>query len=550
MRTILLTLALGSACVLGAGCEPGADEVFEGAGSGPNAGGPLGPTDVTSEVTGPSKVEAVPVRRLNRAEYSNTMRDLLGDTSNAGAAFPADSPRGGFTNNAEALSLSALQVGQYFSTAESLVKTALTSPQRASLVKCDPKNGAEACASQTLGAFARRAFRRTVTAEDTKEFMAPFLASAKAGDTFDESLSLSMRAILTSPYFLFRIEDAGGPGLQGTPVSQLALASRLSYFLWSSMPDEALLSAAEAGKLGTREEIEAQAVRMMADPKAQALFETFATEWLLAKQSGIAPDKALYPGFDDALKASMVGETRAFITSFLLTDRPVSEMLTAKDSYLDSRLATFYGLPAPSAPGFSRVEFPGSSPRIGLLTQGLFLSMTAIAKRGSPSRRGTWVLSNLMCSEPPPPPPDAPTDLPAARPNETVRQMLETVGTNAKCGGCHKTIDPIGLGLENFDAVGAFRDKDNGAAVDASGTLPDGQKFTGVEQLAKLLTADTRFNACAATKLFEFATGKEILPSEKERVAGLGKAMNGAGNKLRALTLRLVNDVAFRNRAQ
>jgi hypothetical protein len=550
MRTPIFTLALAVACAVGAGCDALPDEVFEGARVVSPESGSAVVTDVTSDVSGPSNVDAVPSRRLNRAEYSNTVRDLLGDTSNPGAAFPADPPRGGFTNNAEALSLSALQVAQYFSTAETLVKNAMASARRANLVPCDPKGGALECATESLTAFARLAFRRPISMDDKAEFLAPYLAATKAGDSFDEAFGLSLRAVLTSPYFLFRIEDEGGEGPQGAPVTQLALASRLSYFLWSSMPDPTLLAAAETGKLGTREEIEAQAIRMLSDGKAQALLDTFATEWLLAKQANIAPDKSTYANFDDALKASMLGETRAFLSSFIFTDRPVAEILTAKNSYLDARMAGFYGVPAPAAQGFTRVEFPPSSPRIGLLTQGLFLAMTAVPKRGSPSRRGTWVLSNLMCSEPPPPPADAPTDLPQAKPNETVRQMLEAVGTNPKCGSCHKTIDPIGLGLENFDAIGGYRDKDNGVLVDSSGVLPDGQAFRSAEQLATALTADSRFTACAATKLFEFATGKEVLPRDTARVSGLGKAMNSSGNRIRSFALRLVNDVAFRNRVK
>ena len=556
MRTLLLAIGLLGACATAYGCDDGSDQLTGGGGDwggakAPPAATPAAPSDATSAIAGGAPLGFVPIRRLNRAEYNNTVRDLLGDTSKPADAFPADVTRGGFSNNAEALTLSPLLVELYAGAAEALVKTALAPARRGALVHCDLAGSGEVCAQETLSAFATRAYRRPLTADDGAELVAVFRTAVAAGDSPDEALGVALRVVLTSPYFLFRVEPRGGEGPQGAPVDGYALASRLSYFLWGSTPDAALFDAAATNKLGTRAEIDAHARRMLADPKSRSLIESFGGEWVLARMAGVNPSKDLFPKYDDALKTSMIGETNAFLETFILGDRSLLEALTAKDTFVDSRLALHYGLTDPGGGGFTKVDLPVSSHRGGLLRQASVLAMTSVSTRGSPTRRGAWILENLMCAPPPPPPPSVPSELPSEHAaGLTLRQKLEMVDKDPACAGCHAITDPIGLGLEHFDGIGAYRDKDNGLAVDASGTLPGGTKFDGDEQLTQILAQDPRFTSCAAQKLYAYATGKEVTASETERTAALGKVMVDAGNRLPTLALQIVNDVSFRNRVR
>jgi hypothetical protein len=523
-------------------------------GSVPSGNIPPGGTanDGTTTIGGTAPIAVVPVRRLNRAEYNNTIRDLLGDTTKPALAFPEDALRGGFSNNAEALTLSPIQVELYVSSAEKLVAKAMGSSKRATIVLCDPKAaaGAEGCARASLNGFATRAYRRPASPEDTDALVALFRSSQAAGDSFDEAMGVALRAVLVSPSFLFRIEDAGGKETQGAPVDAYAMASRLSYFLWSSMPDEALFKAAESGQLATKEQIDAQAGRMLADPKSQALIDNFVGEWILGQMSEAAPAKESFPKFDDALKASMIGETKAFLASFLFEPRNFKETMTTRETFVDARLADYYGIEAPASSGFARVTLPASSHRIGLLTQGSVLTMTSVATRGSPTRRGAWILDSLMCAPPASPQPNTP-ELPAQdTTGATLRQKLEEHRKNPACAGCHSRTDPLGLSLEHFDGIGGYREEDNGAPIDSSGILPDGRKISGSEDLAAILAGDPRLTTCAATKLYAYARGKEVSLNDTVTSAAVGKVFADSGYRMKDFARTLVNDVSFRNRAR
>ncbi len=388
------------------------------------------------------------------------------------------------------------------------------------------------CASKIIAVLARRAYRRPVTATEQNELERLAATVRKNGDSFDESIRVALQAMLMSPNFLFRAEDT----------DQYVLASRLSYFLWSSMPDDNLMRAANAGTLRNPAVLAAQVKRMMADPKSDALVENFVGQWLglrlLAKRK---PDPAHFPTVDDELLDSMREETTLFARAVMREDRSVLDFLDGHFTFVNGPLARFYGIPGINGEAFQRVELDGEK-RGGIVTQGAILTLSSYATRTSPVIRGKWVLENLLGSAPPPPPADVPA-LEEKNIGTTVslRERLEQHRANAACAVCHNQMDPIGFGLENYDASGAWRDAEGKFPIDSSGTMPGGVSFIGPKGLKQVLRGQSElFVGNLAEKMLTYALGRGLEPSDRPAVV---RIMQGLGeNDYRFSTL--VMDIA------
>ena len=371
------------------------------------------------------------------------------------------------------------------------------------------------CADEILGTLARRAFRRPVDELDL-EVLRGFHAEGRAEGDFEAGIQRALESMLVDPEFLFRIErdPAGIDPAAPYPLSDVELASRLSFFLWSSIPDDELLDAAEAGSLGDPAVLERQVRRMLADEKAGVLVSSFAAQWLhLRRMRTVTPDVNAFPGFDDNLRDALVRETELFVRSQIRDDRSVVDLLDADYTFVNERLARHYGIPNVYGSRFRRVDLPGEERR-GLLGHGSVLTVTSLATRTSPVVRGKWVLENILGTPPPPPPPDVP-DLPERADDGTVtslRARLEAHRANPVCSNCHARMDPLGFALENFDAVGKWRDTGvAGTPIDPSGTLPDGTAFDGFSGLRDiLLERREEFVTTVTEKLLTYALGRGV----------------------------------------
>jgi hypothetical protein len=377
-----------------------------------------------------------------------------------------------------------------------------------------------AAAQANLQPLLARAFRRPPTADEVERFCTFVERSVQAGDSFEQGMQAALTAVLVSPHFLFRVENEAKPGSAGgiRPLGDHALASRLSYFLWSSMPDEELLRLADQGQLANERQIATQVRRMLADAKSDTLVQNFFTQWLnLRLLDAVAPDPTAFPGFDDELKTAMRRETELFAESIVREDRSVLDFLTGRFTFVNERLAKHYGISGVSGDQFQRVAL-NDNRHSGVLTQASVLTLTSNPGRTSPVKRGKWMLENILGSPPPDPPPDAP-DLDAiqkAKPNATLRLQLEIHRENPVCASCHKVMDQLGFGLENFDAIGQWREKDGGFKIDASGELPGGAKFNGPLALAKVLDKRrTEFARCLTEKMLTFALGRELAVQDR-----------------------------------
>ncbi|HSP79013.1 MAG TPA: DUF1592 domain-containing protein [Myxococcaceae bacterium] len=507
-----------------------------------------------SACQGPVDPGRVPLHRLNRAEYDNTVRDLLGDTTRPARDFPADDHGYGYDNNATILSLSPLLMEKYATTAARLVEEAwqrdATSTKPMVRICTPAVANPEPCGRKILERFARRAWRRPVTPQEVDRLMG-FLELARAhGESFDAGMKLALRSVLVSPHFLFRVEvDPEPHSTQPHALNDWELASRLSYFLWSTMPDDKLMAAAEAGKLSTPEELEQQVRRMLKDPKAQALVDNFAGQWLHTRALAYVNPDPTYVSFDEPLREAMRQEIELFFREFLRGDRPVRDMLDADFTYLNDRLADHYGLPRPGTSEMKRVSVAGHPERAGLLGKGALLTVTSHPERTSPVRRGVWVLEQLLCKPPPPPPPNVP-DLPGVDINLSVREQMRQHREDPACAGCHAMMDPIGYGLESFNVVGAWRlnEEYSGAPIDSSGQLPTGQSFQGVVELRGILKEDPHLTTCVAEHLLIYGLGRGTLESDQcllEQVVQEAEARNGS---LTDLIISLVRSVGFTHR--
>jgi hypothetical protein len=367
-------------------------------------------------------------------------------------------------------------------------------------------------ARQIIQKFARRAYRRPVSSEDVDRVMKFYRLGRAGGENFQTSVKLCLEAILVSPRFLFRGELQPDPNNPKSvhSIDQFALASRLSYFLWSSLPDEALLAEAERGTLGKN--IETQVKRMLNDPKARALVDNFAGQWLQIRNlSQMTPAKEQYPDFDEDLRVAMEKETELFFESIIREDRSVLDFINSDYTFVNERLAKHYGIQGIKGDRFQKVSLKGTR-RGGILTHGSILTITSNPTRTSPVKRGKWVLENLLGTPPPPPPPDVPELKDEKKLAGTLRQRMEQHRENANCAVCHQRMDPIGFGFENFDGIGAWREKDAGAPIDPAGELVSGEAFQGPADLRTILLKKKKedFARCLSEKLLTYALGRGL----------------------------------------
>ena len=428
-------------------------------------------------------------------------------------------------------------------------------PSRRRLFVCLPAKPAddEACAKRILSPLARRAYRRPVTEADLAVLM-PFYRDGHADGGFEGGIELAVRRLLVSPSFLFRIERDPSNVVSNTayPVTDLELASRLSFFLWSSIPDEELLGLAIRAKLKDPAILEQQVHRMLADKRSQSLVSNFAGQWLyLRNLPDKQPDSELFPNFDDSLRQSFRRETELFFDNFLRGNASVVEMLTANYTFLNERLARHYGVPNVYGSQYRRVTLSDPA-RGGLLGQGSILLVTSNANRTSPVVRGKWLLENLLGTPPPPPPPDVPSLKENTEGNKplSVRERLEEHRANPACASCHKLMDPLGFALENFDAVGQWRSvSEAGTPIDASGVLADGTKVDGPATLRKaLLSRPDNFVTTLTEKLLTYGLGRGLEYYDDPAIRKITRDAGGTKASLSSLIMNIVKSTPFQMR--
>ena len=429
-------------------------------------------------------------------------------------------------------------------------------PSRRRIFTCRPAEDAapaaeRACAAEILGTLARRAYRRPATGADV-DLLLGFYEDGRADGGFEPGIEMALRRLLVSPEFLLRVErdPAGADGPYR--VSDLELASRLSFFLWSSLPDDELIEAAARGALRDPAVLEAQVRRMLADERSRSLVTSFAAQWLyLRNLPAVSPDFIVFPDFDETLRRALRQETELFFESVLREDRSALDLITADYTFVNERLARHYGMPGVAGSHFRRVPLPPGSPRGGLLGHGSILAVTGYATRTSPVVRGKWVLENLLGTPPPPPPPNVPPlneEKSAAA--LSMRERMEEHRRNPTCAACHALMDPVGLSLENFDAIGRWRTLTAGLApIDASGGLPDGTTFDGVAGLRQaVVDRSDQFVRTLADKLLTYALGRATEYYDAPAVRAVERAAAAGGYRFSDLVLGIVRSTPFQMR--
>ncbi len=427
-------------------------------------------------------------------------------------------------------------------------------PSRRRLFVCKPTKSAEesACAKRIVSTLARRAYRRPVTEADLTSLMSFYDAGRREG-SFERGIELATRAVLVSPKFVFRVERDPAGVTAGSPyrVSDVDLASRLSFFLWSSIPDDELLDLASKGQLSKPAVLDAQVGRMLADPRSQALVDNFAGQWLhIRNLRNTTPDKNDFPDFDDNLRQAFERELELFVGSVITEDRSVLDLMTADYTFVNERLAKHYRIPNVYGPDFRRVSLKQDARR-GLLGKGGVLTLTSHADRTSPVVRGKWILDNLLGTPPPPAPavvPPFPEEVPGVP--STVRGRMEQHRSNPACAGCHKVMDPLGLALENFDAVGAWRTRESGIAIDASGELTDGTKIDGVAALrAALVRRPDVLVGTMTEKLMTYGLGRTLESQDMPAVRAIVRSSARENYRFSSLVRGIVSSTPFQMRS-
>ena len=429
-------------------------------------------------------------------------------------------------------------------------------PSRERIFVCAPESAAEEtpCAREILTNLVRRAYRRPADDADIDVLMS-FYSRARAEGGFDAGIQRAIERLLVSPQFLYRIERVPADAVPGEPfaISPLELASRLSFFIWSSLPDDELLARAVSGELADDAVLEAEVERMLAHPRASALVDNFASQWLFLRDvESKDPDVFVFRDYDEGLRSAFIEETQLFVESVLREERSVLDLIRADYTFLNERLAEHYGLPFVEGSQFRRVTLPEGSRRGGLLGHGSILTLTSYPTRTSPVLRGKYVLDNLLASPPPPPPPDVPS-LDAETPSEgatvTLREAMAVHRANPECSGCHAQMDPIGFAFEHFDAVGRWRDSDGGLPIETASVLPDGREIDGIEGVKRLLLEDPeRFVSAVTEKLLMYAIGRNVQYYDRPAIRAIVRKAAADDYTFAALVRGIVKSVPFRMR--
>jgi mono/diheme cytochrome c family protein len=495
----------------------------------------------------------VTIRRLNRVEYNNTIRDLVGIDFHAADDFPSDDVGYGFDNIGDVLSMAPILMEKYLDAAERIVAKAFETPQVLERIMfCRPTEQTKIdCARKLIERFVFRAYRRPVKTDEVDRLVGLVRQAEAQGDSFDKGIQLALQAILVSPHFLFRIELDSQPRNEQAihAVNDFELASRLSYFLWSSMPDDELFEQARQNKLHEELILEAQVRRMLKDVRAHALVENFAGQWLeLRSLKNASPDPELFPSFDESLRSAMLKESELFFEAVVKEDRSILDFLDADFTFLNERLAHHYGINGVHGDQFQRVHLT-TDQRGGILTQASILTVTSNPTRTSPVKRGKWILDNLLGTPPPPPPPDVPELKEGKELTGTLRQRMEQHRANPSCASCHQRMDPLGFGFENYDAIGAWRTVDGNSPIDPSGVLPDGKSFKGPKELKGILKGkEEEFRRCFTEKLLTYALGRGLEFYDKAATLQISRNLAQKGNRFSALVVEIVKSDPFQKR--
>jgi hypothetical protein len=509
------------------------------------------PVCTTDETPGPRRL-----RLLTRAEYSSSVVDLLGIAAPPVDNLPVETVVDGFDNNARAAAVTSRHIDEYLATAERVAAEGVAL-NRDQLSTC----GSDAACGRTfITNFGRKAFRRALTAEEITRYVTLFDAQVTVG-LFDKGMELVVRAMLSSPNFLYRSE-MGEKASDGTyKLTGYELATALSYFLWGTTPDEQLLDAAQDGTLGRPDGLETEVKRLIADERSRPAIAGFFRQWL--GTDGLRytnKDAAVYPNFGDAIRKSLLDEEDAFVNHVIFEGTgKFPELFTANYVFANDALAQFYGLPAGGGTSLTKTAVPADGPgaaRGGLLTLGALLGMHAHSNESSPIRRGLFVRSKLLCQTMPPPPPNVDTTPPGLDPSLTTRARFDRHSTDPACKGCHNLLDPVGYGFERYDGSGAYRAQEAGMDIDASGEVrgledldaDTSVKFNGPLELGRLIAQSPNAQACMARQIFRFVRGGENGKADACAISKLQGVFRESGFDLQRLLLEVVRGKSFLTR--
>jgi len=507
------------------------------------------------------------LRRLTHSQYNNTVRDLLGDRTQPASQFPPEDFVHGFRNQLEGQGISLLQAEAYSLAAAKLARSAFLGGDRHGLLPCRPQSADDAsCRARFVREFGRRAFRRPLTEEEAGAYERLFRTEAGRTQEFLKGAEIVVEAMLQSPNFLF-LADYG----PSSPWYGYANAARLAYLLWDTMPDQELLDEAARGGLRTAGQIEQAARRMLADPRARQAAEEFLSQWMRFDRLRTAVrDRRLYRQFTAELAAAMIEETTRLFHHLVFSDANFMEFFTARYSFLNSDLARLYDLPAPPEE-FARVDFPPDSPRAGILGQALFHTLTSKPEETSPTERGLFVREHFLCQDVPPPPPGVNANLPPVTDERpmTNRDRLGVHLSSPACASCHRLIDPIGFGLERFDAIGRYREKQTlvieptrdeqqkgrkkqateyHLEIDTSGVVAGiaDSAFSSPRELGAILARTPACQKCVVKQYFRYAFGRQETPADEVAIENAFEAFRRSGFRFREIILSLVTSEVFR----
>jgi len=565
LPTLALALALGAAgCTgqvlpgdsnagsgaSGSGSQPGGSgSSGSNSGSGNNVPDPLGPSpegpDRSAEACKAVNPGPTLLRRLTRAEYDNTVRDLVGMDLALAKDFPPEELHHGFNNHAEIRTVSDQLAEHYFSAAKKV--GAAVAGKLGDLAPCDAAaQGEDACLDQFLDTFGTRAWRRPL-ADDEKERLKARFKQARLS-TFADGIDAVTQILVLSPSFLYRTEDTiPVDGASYSRLGHYAMASRLSYLMWGTMPDADLFKAAEEDKLGTREEILGQAKRMLEDPRAGKMVADFGSQWLtLDELDLVEKDTDLYPEYTPELKEHYLGESQALVDSIWKEGASLEAFLTTKHTFVDETLAKLYGISGITGAAFQKATTPGAQ-HAGVLSLGAVMASRSKVDQSSPIKRGVFVHERFTCFEVPPAPENLNIEPIMFNPNMTAKERFKVHNESPACGGCHMYIDPIGFGFENYDALGRWRTTEAGKTIDVTGTLTgtdvDGA-FDGPAELAALLAKSKLVKTCVSDLWFRYAYGRDPTDADKCTVDTLRNKLTETGS-LKDLLLAITQTDAF-----
>lgn len=550
MRSAAITGGLAALALLGVVATPGCNGVI-------GSGGDSGDGTVNDRVAAELCVVDTPIRRLTRFEYNNTVRDLLGDNTSPANALPPEEEVAGFDNQAGALTTSDLLVEQYVSVAEGVSARAVGNMD-ALMDGCDPgSQGSDACALSFIEGFGQRAYRRPLEQEEIDRLKGVFDWAATDPDlgTFEDGIQVVIEAVLQSPSFLYRPEYGSGTPIDGdvVPFSSWEMATKLSYMLWNSMPDDQLFEAAANDALVTKEQIATEAARMLEDERAKDTIRNFHEQWLLLTQlDNVTKDTSIYPAYKNSLRSLWEEEIQTFIEHVVLEgDGTLTSLFTADYSFMNEELADFYGsdvVEPVTGNEFRRVQLDPTR-RAGFLTSAALMATHANLNQSSPVFRGKFVREQLMCNSLPLPPNDLVIEPPELDPNKTTKEQFEEIGADPNCASCHALMNPIGFIFEHYDGVGQWRDQQNGKAIDAIGEVVqtediDGD-YDGAIELAQALAGSAQVQECVSSQWFRFSYNRSATQADSCSIEQINESFRASNFNVRELLVALTQTNAF-----